>query len=341
MKKNNINCVYYHFNSGSGKPEAKKKKNIYKTVALNFFIENELTNRTKLLNSNTEIKNRFYICKEFYNLKMAEVETDDIDIDVANKNMSILLEFENIELHYLKDYLPTLNPTQYIHSIIYFYKHLLHSISLLVGLHIFHNHILFDSIVVSHDGYPLLSNFSFSIDYSRGDLKKHIQHFLLDYEPGFTEMPLELHMLSYLLTNKLNSLSSYNIENIINDFVDKNNILKTFGDTVVSSYKEDASKYYKKYVNQPFDYVLTDMLQYAHTWDNYALSILFLRILIGLHRTVNIQNKFIIFFMKLLVCNIHLSPLKRLTIAETVAQFESILDQMEAKDYKEIINCFE
>jgi hypothetical protein len=121
------------------------------------------------------------------------------------------------------------------------------------------------------------------------------------------------------------------------DFIDNNNILKTFGSAVVSSYKEEALKYYKKYLNPSYQYILSDMLQYAHTWDNYALSILFLRILIGLHRTINVKNKFIIYFMKLLVGNIHLSPFKRLTIRDTLAQFDSILEQMVPKDYTDII----
>jgi hypothetical protein len=79
------------------------------------------------------------------------------------------------------------------------------------------------------------------------------------------------------------------------------------------------------------------MLQYNNTWDNYALSIMFLRILIGLHRTIGIKNKFIIFFMKLLVSNIHLNPLKRVSIDSTTNKFNNLLDSLEPKDYKEVI----
>ena len=42
--------------------------------------------------------------------------------------------------------------------------------------------------------------------------------------------------------------------------------------------------------------------------------------------------------MKLLVCNIHLNPLKRLSIDMTINQFNTLLDSIESKDYKEIIN---
>ena len=80
------------------------------------------------------------------------------------------------------------------------------------------------------------------------------------------------------------------------------------------------------------------MLKFGNTWDNYALSILFLRILIEIHRTIHKKNKLIILFMKLLVCNIHLNPLKRLSIELTTNQFNSLLDSLEPKDYKEVIH---
>lgn len=334
-----MNCVYYFFSQQ--RHNVKKKKNIYKTAAFDFFVENELTNRAKLLMVEDR-KTRFYLCEDFSHLKMAEVDTE-IDSEFINirnnkSNPSILLVFDDMQLTYLKDYLKNLTPTKYISTIIYFYKYLLHTLSLLVSSHLFHNHLLFDSIVVSEEGYPLITHFSLSIDYMRSNMDTYFKRFILDYDPGFTEMPLEMHLVSYLLTNKLNSLSSYNIESVINEFVENNSILKTFGTDVVSSYKQEALEYYKKYVNQPYLYILTDILQYAHTWDNYALSILFLRILIGLYHTINIKNKFIIYFMKLLVGNIHLAPFKRFTIEETLSQFDSILEQMEPKDYTDIID---
>jgi hypothetical protein len=80
------------------------------------------------------------------------------------------------------------------------------------------------------------------------------------------------------------------------------------------------------------------MLQFANTWDNYALSILFLRILIGIHKSIGVKNKFIILFMKLLVTNVHLNPLKRFSVDTTINKFDILLDSLEPKDYKEIIN---
>jgi hypothetical protein len=152
------------------------------------------------------------------------------------------------------------------------------------------------------------------------------------------EWAIELHILSYILTNKIHSLSEYDIDIVITEFISYHTILNTFGPTVVSSYKQDGIQYFNKYVNQSYEYVVADIVQYAHTWDNYALSILFLRILIGIHKSIKIPNKFIIYFMKLLVGNLHLNPLKRETVETTMRKFESLLETIELNDYKQVID---
>ena len=333
-------CVFYFFNEHELQI---KKQKIHKIVKLTLFIQNELTNYRKISNINNR-KKYFYICENASELKMTEIQDDDTTIKetmLTNDN-TILFEFEKRDLIYLKNYLKNLfeecNYTKYILTIIQFYKHMLTSLQLLVDNHIFHNHLNFDSIVIDKMDCPLLSNFSFSINYLHPNIDEYIKHFIIAYEPSYIEWPIELHLLSYLLTNKLNSLSSYNIENIINDVISNNNILNSFGDTVVSLYKTEALEYFNKYVNQSYHFILTDILQYINTWDNYSLSILFLRILIGIHRSIGIKNKFIILFMKLLVGNIHLNPLKRLYINITMERFNTLLNSLEPKDYKDVIN---
>jgi hypothetical protein len=329
-------CVYYFFNDHIKRK--KMKKPIHKISKKTFYLVNELTNIKNI----KENKSNFYVCENSSELKIMEIEEEMHQIESANElktDNTILLKFEDRELIYFKNYLKALSPSKkYILSIINFYKHLLQSIHLLVDNKIVHNHINFDSVVIDNHDRPLISNFSFSINISREDVHEYIKHFIIAYEPSYLEWPIEFHILSYLLTNKLNSLSSYNIQNIVCNVIENHNILKTFGESVVSSYKEEALNYFKKYVNCSYEYILTDILQYYNTWDNYALSIMFLRILIGLHRTIGIQNKFIIFFMKLLVTNIHFNPLKRLSIGSTIHNFESIIDDLQPNDYKEILH---
>jgi hypothetical protein len=333
-------CVFYLINDTSNKRKENRGK-IHKITTFDFFIENELTN-IKIIENIVNYKSIYYICESNSKLKITEIDEESRFINSGKEiklDETILLNYEDKKLTNLKMYLTSLNSsTKYVYTIIDFYKRLINSISLLVEKQVVHNHINFNTIVIDENEFPLLTNFSFSINIAHNDIEEYIKHFFIEYDPSYLEWPLEFHILSYMLTNKISSISSFNLENIICNVIDNNNILKTFGDTIVSSYKLEALEYFKKYVNQSYEYILKDILQHYSTWDNYSLSIMFLRILIGIHRSIGIKNKFIILFMKLLVSNIHLNPLKRQTLELTSKNFELLIDSLETKDYKCILN---
>jgi hypothetical protein len=332
MEVNKYSSVYYHLKDNN-KP--KKKKIINKIVTLDFFVKNELTNIEKIKSIN-DYKKYYYFCENSSELLLTEIDENQNYFNTRVDN-DILLKFLDTELIYLKNYLKSSlsRPKIYILNLINFYQQLLKSINMLLEKGIVHNFINLETILFGQNDLPMLTNFAYSLDVSRQlDLKP----FFLEYDPTYIEWPPEFHILSFFLTNKLNSLSSSNIENIINTVVDNHIILKTFGENFVKSYKDEAIDYFKKYINLSYDEILKDVLEFYKTWDNYALSILYLRLLIDIHRIIQKKNKFIILFMKLLVCNIHLNPLKRLTIDTTLISFESILDSLEIKDYKEVID---
>jgi hypothetical protein len=101
---------------------------------------------------------------------------------------------------------------------------------------------------------------------------------------------------------------------------------------------DDGLKYFSRYTNKTFITNVEDMLKYYWTLDNYALSICYLEILIGIHRTVKTNNKFIIYFMKLLVNCISLDPSKRFTPEHSLKSFDTMLKQIELSDYNQLID---
>jgi hypothetical protein len=134
-------------------------------------------------------------------------------------------------------------------------------------------------------------------------------------------------------------LSAYNIENIVHDVIENHVILKNFGKDVITNFKEEGIKYFNKYVNQSYEIIIKDVLKYYYTWDNYQLSICYLKIIIGMHRSLKKQNKFVIDFMKLLVSNIHVNPLKRLSIEATTNKFELLIENTELDEFKQLIRA--
>lgn len=219
-----------------------------------------------------------------------------------------------------------------------FYRYLVGSIDLLVRNKMVHNNINFNTIVV--DGVfnmPILTNFMHSIDFSLLQKIDFKQYFLLKKLTTFC--PVEFYLLQYQLTNNLSSLSLYNIETVLKQFIKDHSIfLNVLNDN--ANLLDDSLKFFARYTNKSFNENLTEVFTYCWTWDNYALSIVYLKILIGMQRVLNasnnVNNKFIIYFMKLLVDNISLDPSKR--PLPNISSFEDLLKKVELVDFKQFVD---
>jgi hypothetical protein len=175
----------------------------------------------------------------------------------------------------------------------------------------------------------------YSIDISNKAIDWWNQYFLLKKMDMFC--PIEFYLLQYQVTNKLSSLSLYNIETVISHFIKEHTVLNAFSKER-EQMLDDGLKYFARYINKPFLTNVQDMLRHYWTLDNYALSICYLEILIGIHRTVKRNNKFIIYFMKLLVNCISLDPSKRLNPLDSLKSFDTMMKQIELCDFKEVID---
>jgi hypothetical protein len=211
----------------------------------------------------------------------------------------------------------------------------LKSIDLLVCNKLIHNNIHFNTIIVDlPESRPILTNFMYSIDLSNKGIDWE-QYFLLKKMDVFS--PIEFYLLQYQLTNKLSSLSLYNIEIVIKQFIKEHTVLNSFSKEK-GKLLEDGLKYFVRYTNKSFLENIQDMLKHYSTLDNYALSICYLEILVGIHRTVKMNNKFIIYFMKLLVNCISLDPSKRLNSEDSLKSFDTMLNQIELTNFKQLID---
>ena len=61
----------------------------------------------------------------------------------------------------------------------------------------------------------------------------------------------------------------------------------------------------------------------CYSWDSYAISIMYLRILYYLNSDGFVKNDFIIYFTQLLLQNIHPTASRRFTPKETIAMFNN------------------
>lgn len=332
------NTVYFFYDlSKNDSKNDSKNTFVNHIVKSNIFSLNELKNANQIRNLNTNTNFRYYIFDSYQHLKIAEIGSINLDPAIVKSNANqFLLTFKKRELIYLDSYLKALSSSKkYIFELIEFYRYLLNSIDLLVCNNIIHNNIHFNTIVIELVArQPILTNFMYSIVLPNKGID-WAQYFLLKKLDMFC--PVEFYLLQYQLTNKLSSLSLYNIETVIKQFIKEHTVLTAFSKEN-ENLLDDGIKYFSKYTNKSFVTNVQDMLKYYYTLDNYALSICYLEILIGIHRTVKTNNKFIIYFMKLLVNCVSLDPSKRFTPEHSLKSFDTMLTQIDLNDFKQLID---
>ena len=108
-------------------------------------------------------------------------------------------------------------------------------------------------------------------------------------------------------------------------------INKNFSPSFLKSYEKVCLEQLKIYNQMRFDERVKYLMNFWNTWDNYALSITYLRFLKYLALEGFYENSFIKFMGKLLLQNIHPNPNKRLSLIDTTHTFNGFL-------YKEQIN---
>jgi len=368
------NCVFYNYDNNNLNIEKKtltnKDKYISQIVSYNLFLNDEINNVNIIKNKISEYNDYYYLFIDYDKILLEdtniEIQNDMFIIQNVNltKNINLtkdyLFQYEKRQFIYFKEYLKSLNSSRkYIFQLINFYKYLLDGIQKLVNINIVHCNIKLEKLFVdtNKENSVLLTDFKYSIK---------IENNCIDFINKFRfkeseiknnmELPIEFHILFYMITNRITYLSQYNIDNMI-DTIYKTHytfLQQSFGDNLYNQYINNAKNYYSKYVNKSINYIWSDISNWFYTWDNYSISIIYLKILIGLHTYLKnkiignnneselensiIKNKFLLSFMKLLVINIHPNPINRKNISKTLELFDKIIYSCETKVYTDLIN---
>lgn len=291
-----------------------------------FFLHNELSIYPLL-----QDLNYFYIFETAESITyntLEENNTSDMS-NILDESNYVLLRYPFKHIFTLEETLDSLKstPPHYIQFIMTSYQKLLYSINKLNEQSIVHNNISYKTICIDEKMELLICKFGLSMHLNKANQTiDYINKYLLVYNPEYKYWPTEFHVLSFMLSNKIESISKVNLETIMEDIYSQNKL---------DFDKKEATVYFIKYINKPLSYIINDIFIYKQTWDNYSLSILFLDILS--ESKLCETNTFIINFKNLLLSNIRPNPLLRLTIVETLYKFEKLCFETDILIYKELL----
>lgn len=240
----------------------------------------------------------------------------------------IVMKLQYIEGSDFMDYLINQkNSVQLVSNIIQSFNHILKSITMLVSKDIVHydikgTNILFDI----NKEIPLLIDFGLSVEINKIN-KTNLKEMFYVYAPEYYIWSLEIHYLCYL-TNTNKEPTNDELKEIAKKYVEGNKaIQRNFSPDFLKKYEKKCAKQLEKYNKLSFEERVDKILSYWKTFDNYSLSIMYLKFLHYININGFIDNQFIIFFSKLLLRNIDPNPDNRLNLVETLHTFNTFLYQ--------------
>jgi hypothetical protein len=127
----------------------------------------------------------------------------------------------------------------------------------------------------------------------------------------------------------MSSLSLNNIETVINAVC--------FDKDIDTNMKDQIIAYFSKYVNCTSNKIIADILRFSSTWDQYALGISYLNLL--LQENIKTSNNFVVMFLELLQETVHMIPLKRPTVTKTLAKYQQLIDNCDINDLHLLTKC--
>ena len=331
-------CVHFFLDSEpeleSGLELEPRLKSRY--VKNDFFGKNEVAILRRLIML-PNCSNHFHVCKSIETVKIAELGTNEYNLQTINclkDDHSMLLRYTDEMLLYMDGVLRSLSCSRkYIYLLTDFYVRLLTSIHLLVSNNIVHNNIGFKTMVVNSFELPILTNFRFSLNLSVSGSKMNecLKHIFIQYNPGHIYWPPEIHLLCYILTNKLSSLSLNNVETVLSG-------LKIVYDN--NDNYNALLKHFSKYVNMNCDQIIADIMRFSGTWDQYSLGICYLKLIGDLEKNIKTSNNFVVMFLELLRNTVNEIPSKRPRVSETLAKYKQLLDDCSIADLYSLIKSF-
>ena len=323
------NCVYF-FLEQDNIPVLKSGHQSRYIKTTDIYSQNEIgiLRRIKML---PNCDKYFHVFDTIEAVKIGDLTTlsDTQSLQFLKDDHNMLLRYKEQELLYLDGFLSSLSCSRkHIFLVIEFYRRLLASIHLLVSSNIIHNNIGFKSMLVTKSEFPILTNFRFSLDLSKSDKIEFCKRVYTKYMPGYIYWPPEIHLLSYILTNKMSSLSLSNVETVVKDFQKANNLTNGV-DKLVS--------YFSKYVNLDLNHIIADMLRFSGTWDQYALGMCYLKLIEDLQKNIKTSNKFVVMFLELLHETVNMVPSLRPIVPNTQVKFKQLVDDTDIADFYKLI----
>lgn len=336
LSEGGYGCVFHPEVSCDGK-EIKNKEYVTKIQQKDFSAENEIKIGQILKDKYENRKdkpliNNFVPVISSCPIKMSKLKIDDKDKCKVFKNIDttnmIMLKIRYIESKDFDTYIiENKNSSVIFLTLISAYNYLLKSLALIQNANIVHfdikgQNIVFDLKKVN----PIIIDFGLSLpmEHVKND---NLYDYFYVYAPEYYVWPLEVHYLNFLLHISENPKDD-DLKSMVHIYISKNAAFDGFSKDFKKEFQKLCYNELKKYDNLTLIEKKNKVLKSWNGWDNYSLSIVYLKFLFYITKTNSeqiLKNNFVQHFTEILLLNIHPDPVKRLGLVKTMKLFNKFL----------------
>lgn len=239
------------------------------------------------------------------------------------KNKYVAMKVPYIEHNTIVDIIEKNQTRDIILTLFETYKYLLMGLEKLNQLNIVHFDIKLENILfLKTTNDPRIIDFGISIpikELNNDNMKKYFY----SYSPSYYVWCIDINIINFLLHETNNALTDQDAISIATSYVAGNQIISLYSKNFIDKYLQLCIIQVKKYVGMPKSNAIKELISHSKTWDNYSLSIIYLRI-INLLFPITVKIPFIDHMKRLLMSNIDPNPENRISTEKTLTDFEDI-----------------
>ena len=344
LAEGGFGCIYYPGIKCNGKSDPDIKY-VTKLHIKNYTSYNEIY----IGNTVQTIKDYFlYFIPILKNceINLASIDKKMIkDCNIINNKNLVLMKSQYIDnLDFFTYIIKKNTKIEIFMNMIQSYQYLLTSTQKLLNKNIIHYDLKNDNIIFNtNTNLPMIIDFGLSLDMSKLNNKNITDYFYI-YAADYYIWAPEIHLISYLVQKRLDPKSLITESEVIrvaNKSVNNNKTLKIFSDKFVNNFKQLNIQYFLQFKDKTKKEILEKLITPSiyKTWDNYALSILYLRCFEYIFSNGFTNSSLLLEMSQILLENINPVPSKRNSINETSQKINNLLKLKLSKDnLKGIIN---
>tara|TARA_B100001093_G_scaffold371674_1_gene356651 strand:- start:448 stop:1599 length:1152 start_codon:yes stop_codon:yes gene_type:complete len=337
LSQGGYGCVYHPSLTCTGKAES-STKNVSKLQRKDWAAKNEIE-IGKLIKKIRNYSSFFLPITSSCNINVSSIDNKLIkDCRVIQKRPDadfVLMKMNYLENISFTDYLKSKGETNahLLLKIVESYKNLASSLEKLVSIDVVHHDLKLDNILIgSNNNLPIIIDFGISLNMKNlSETDDKLKDYFYVHAPDYYPWSLDIHIINYIVQvrsdGEYGPINFEELKEIADDYCKGNLALDVFSDKFRKTYNKKCYTYINSLVGKRNNEILRILLTNYKSWDIYALSIIYLRLVGYIFNSKYPKTKFLAEFIQLNLINISPNPNERFTCADSIKYINDLISK--------------